>query len=326
MQNLMGIAPHKVAPAVSYPNYPFGARHLQAFALAALSVDRTMLLCGILSYASILALALAAWCNAPAMAVRVVLPIGLALVFAFEQHRYADDMTFSPGVFVGFFALAVFLAARRIFERPRARIGFFTFLGGICAYLDILHGVIPVMLSLAIVLNHFFYARREQWRAATLEAATIVGCFVFAFIVLTGGRLLVLSSIAGTDWPVQFFMRGLSFRLGDFVPGIGRVGIGDVAQKLWNERSEMTGNKTASTVLLITASVSWLVSALLLLVRDAATRTDMAVLALAGGGILIWYAVFLNHTHIHAWLMVRMLALPVAYGFAAALLSVRPFR
>ena len=96
----------------------------------------------------------------------------------------------------------------------------------------------------------------------------------------------------------------------------------------------MTGSKTVSAVLLVAGSAAWILSLALIRVswaRTAAadireTSTGILVLAMAGGGILAWYPLFPNHTMIHAWVMVRMLALPIAYGFAALTLSIMQWR
>jgi hypothetical protein len=321
-----------IAPAASYVSYAAGARHLQALALRVMRLSTTMSVYRLLSYASIIALFFAAWRTSPSLAVRVVAPIVGTLIFAFGLRRYGDNTMWAPAFFVGFFTLSVFLVLPRYFSDRGNRVGFFCFLGVLVSYFEYLHGALPVFLSLTIVINHFFYVARSpraRYLDAVREPVTILCCFVLAFILLTVLRLTLLSSL--TDQFVwQSFFTGLGSRLSNTAPEVPIIHATDIAAGLWADRREMTGSKTASGILLSAALIAWISTIGLVLLSQlkapapSATRElliGLSVLASAGVGILSWYLLFPNHTVVHTWLMVRMLALPVAYCFIAFILA-----
>lgn len=324
-----------LAPAVSYVSYPAGSRHLQALLLRVMPLSAIMSLYRILSYVSIVALFFAAWRLSPRLALTIVGPIVATLIFAFGMRRYGGDTMWAPAFFIGFFALSAFLALPRWFDDPARRLGFFCFLGILIAYFEYLHGPLPVILSLTIVLNHYFYAARDQelrWYDAIRHAGTILFCFLFAFVALTVLRLGLLGMV--TDQPVwQSFSTGLRSRLSNSAPDVPSVGIADIIGSLWADRREMTGSKTSSAILLGAGLFAWIAGIAVFLysqVRAGAvpavgTRNiaiGILVLVISGGGILLWYPLFPNHTVVHSWVMVRMLALPIAYGFVTFILAV----
>ncbi|MDB5069205.1 MAG: hypothetical protein JWM87_316 [Candidatus Eremiobacteraeota bacterium] len=320
--------PYALNPPSPYVNYPFGARHLAAIAVSVLTVSQAETMYRFLSYAAVVLLFLGAWRNSERLAIGVVLPIAFFLTFAFEQHRYGDNLLWAPSFFVGFAALGVLLALPRTFASGFDRVSFYCFLGAMIAYFDVLEGAIPVLVSLAIVLNHFFFVARRAHAsprayrtAAAVQALMVFGCFLLAYVAVTGVRLLIISQLVPSA--IADFEHQLSYRTGSSVIDVGVVHLSDVFGRLWLERDQMTGNDWATWLLAVSA-FAWASSAAAFAVlrrrveRPAAVVTDLAVLAVAGAGIFVWYVLFRNHTYIHAWLMVRMLALPAAYGFVAA--------
>lgn len=318
-----------------YPNYAFGARHLEAIPLSVLRFSTAQRLCLFLTYASIAVLLVAGWRNSPRQTIAVLVPTAFFLAFAFQQHRYGNNLMWAPSFIVGIFLLALLIGAPVWFRSKANRVGLFCFLALIASFLDTMQGSLPVLLSLSIVLNHFFYvaggnypSAASYWRTAVQEALTVVACFVLCYAAFTGLRLLIVSGL-GVDQSFsvfQFFIGGLNQRMGTEVPGVGTVHLSDVAKRLWEERAQLTGN-ALSTWLLGASACAWLAAIVLLAAffrrsTAAASRlaTDIFVLAMAGLGIVSWYIAFPNHSYIHAWLMVRMMALPAAYGFVAALL------
>ena len=180
----------KIAEPSSYVSYPFGARHLQSLMINIFSFSTTMAIYQFLTYASVVSLFIGAWRNSKRTASLVVSPIVLALLFAFEQHRFGSNTPWAPGFFISFLILSMFLAVREFFwRRETHRIAFFCFLGTIAGYFDNLHGPLPVVLSLTIVLNHFFYSENDSWISALRSASIISACFVISYGLLTIIRL-----------------------------------------------------------------------------------------------------------------------------------------
>jgi len=322
LRNIMNGPPYASAPipVQSYDNYAFGARHLQAVFLSVFSLHTTTVLCRILSHASILLMVIAAWRNRWGAAA-VLLPVFAALALAFDQPWWGYNITnLSPGFFVGFFSLAFFLGAPAIFSRETSRLAFFSFLGTVTAFFDNMHGPIPVLLSLAIVFDQFFYGGKRSPAAAAVQAIIIFTCFVSTFFGLTAIRMVLLH-LGGADFGWIDFVAAVGPRLRDTIPapdgsGVIQVSAAGVFARLWSFRRFIFDEETSSTLLLAAGPVAWAtVAAALVYLRKL--PADIVSLAVAALGILLWYPLFPNHSAIHAWLMVRMLSLPAAYGFSA---------
>jgi hypothetical protein len=288
--------------------------------LRVLSIADARSLYRVLSYGSLLALLICAWRNSRYAAIRIVLPIVLVLAIAFDLHQYAGNMLWAPGFFVSFFVLAFFLGAKESLRPWSRRVVFFAALGVVCAYLENLQGVIVVTLSFAIVLNHFFYRRESDWRSASAEVLGIFGCFLASYLCVTFLRLALISTFLTAGW--QIFAGGLAFRMGNSLPEAPHITITDMLMSLWNARAEMTGNQSLATALLVGSGIAWCIAMVFLIIRQTTARAiDFGIVATAACGIIAWYILFLSHTYGHAWIMIRLMAVPIGLGFAALLIS-----
>ena len=269
----------------------------------------------------------------------MLLPVGLFLLLGFALHRFGHNLAHAPGFFVGFTGLGAFLGARDRFRRPENRVIFFGFLGTLVAFFDLMHGSIPIVLSLTILCNHFFYvvpaARRDAdrspahyWRVALQQALIVFVCFGVAYGALTACRLVLLNAIVGVGW--QQYAVSLGLRLGNEIPGRA-IGLEDVIQKLWAARFQLSyGGFTPSTWGLFVALAAWVFTLCLLPLacwrRGSAAvvlLADLSIVALAAVGVLMWYRLFRQHTFIHVLFAVRMVAVPAALGVVAAGLVLR---
>jgi len=303
-----------VPPAADYINYPFGARYLLAAELSLMNLHTTRIATAVLSYGSVLALALVIlWRDRRAGI--VLLPTMGALILAFGQHRFGGNVAHAPAYFVGFGVLGTITGFPRAWMLPPGnRLAAFAVLGVLTGFFDLLTGAIPALLSLAIVLNHFVWGSRTSWRSAIREAIAVTAAFAFgcgAFIAL---RVSYLSFHDGAAW--QTFMSHASLRMA------GNT-LADVAAALWAYRYELTfGGAIPGGVYLVICAAAWACAAgMLVRWRDASL--DVFVLACASVGILAWCAVFREHTVYHAWFTVRLLTLPAAYGLSALLVVVQ---
>jgi hypothetical protein len=315
----------------SYLNYPYGSRHLEAMVLSVIDYAAAKTLYRILSYGSIIFLLLCAWRNCPSVAL-LVAPVGAFLLFGFEFTTFGDNPGHAPGYFVGFFALGVFLAAREWFNKVSRRFVFFGVLGTLTAYFDILTGSIQVIVSLAIILNHFFYVARDRqsrgyWVRATRQAVGIVGCFLMAYVMLT-----VIRMVAANFYQIGGFYdisHLAGYMSGQGVPGMT---LHDLVMALWVARFRLTGDALTATWLMCAAAAAWIFGfiaiAAMLITRRTVARdlaADLFIILLAGAGIISWYLIFQGHTLQHVSFMVRLVALPAAYGFIAATLAAQSF-
>jgi hypothetical protein len=295
-------------PAADYLNYPFGPRYLLAAELSVLSFHATRIATAIISYGSVIALALALF-RRNHRAGLVLLPTIAALVLAFGLHRYADNVAHAPAYWVGFGFLAAMASLPPSLTAQLAnRLAGFAALGALIGFFDLLTGSIPVLLSLVIVVNHFVWGDRGSWRSAVGQALAVAASFAFGCVALIVLRLNYLSLEDGNVWQVFFNNTGARMN--------GNT-LSDVAVMLWNYRYELApGGMVPGAIFLGLCGAAWVVAAAMLAWRRAAAL-DVFVLAGAALGVLAWCALFRSHTAYHAFFTVRLLTLPAAYGLSA---------
>lgn len=334
---MLGSAEEKASlpAAVSYYNYPFGSRHLEAFVLSVLDYGPATLLYRVLSYGSLALLLVVMLRRASATAI-VLAPISLLLICAFSLHRFGGNLAHAPGYFVGFIALAVFVGTPRWFHNVAARLGFAGALGVAAAYFDLLNGVIVTLLALTILLNHFFYVtagreRRGYLLTAATQGVAIFACFLSACLAVTASRLGLLW-LNGVD--VSAFVGNLLGRTGSDVGKPEAVDLLVNLEALFDVRYQLTpGGAGVANWIFLAGIAGWIFVGLAGLATLAYRRAlrmpalvDVLVLAAVSIGILIWYWSFAAHTYVHILFMVRLLAIPLACGLAAALLAVHDAR
>ena len=314
-------APH------SYDNYAYGSRHLEALVLSVIDFSTAQIVYRWLSYGSVALLFLAMIGRSYREAL-LLAPVPLFLAFCFAMPVFGHNLAHAPGFFIGFFALSAFVAFPAIFGAASVRLAFFLTLGVLVADFDLLQGPIPAFLSLAIVLDHFFYSSNATVRSALVWVVKIAACFVIGYVTLTTVRLGLLT-LYGHN--LNEFYSPLLFRLGSVSDSGAVVGLRDNLANLWRARNQLIpGNAVLVTWLFIGSGAAWLFALMVWTVlaprdRGALTRlsVDILVLAAASAGILAWYWLFAGHTYQHVLFMVRIAALPAAYGYVAALLAAR---
>ena len=315
--------------ARSYPNYPYGSRHLEAIVLSFLEIETARTVYLWISYLSILALAAAAWFNSKRQALSF-LPLWLLLLFGFSIHFFGNNLAHAPGFISGFLALSIFLALKGRFSDVRARLLYFGVLGVVVSYFDILTGAIPVILSLSIVLNHFYYVDRRgprgtpSWAKVASGVIGVTLCFVSAYVALALVRLGILVAL-NVDWHPYF--RDLVAKFGSETAG-EIIGLMDNISNLWDHRWQLTpGGAGPATWVIILSASSWLFALagtplVWMFHREqaAAVTRNVLVLIIAALGIAAWYDCFPVHTYQHVLFIVRTVTLPVSYGMIAAII------
>lgn len=105
-------------------------------------------------------------------------------------------------------------------------------------------------------------------------------------------------------------------------------------ERLFSVRYQLTpGGAAVANWVFLAGIAAWIFVGLIglatLLYRRALRMpalVDVLVLAAVSVGILLWYWRFAAHTYVHALFMVRLLAIPLACGLAAALLAIHEAR
>lgn len=326
----------------SYVNYWFGSRYLSGLFLNFTDVGalRTMYL--IISYASVLLLIFSAWKRSKRIAT-VMVPIGISLIFAFGLHNFGENIAHAPGYIAGFLLISYFIYSRR-FSNAETRVSFFSFLGGIICYFDMLHGSIPVMLSLTIISNHFLFVNsdisipgntprsRAYASEAFYEALRVFFFIALAILFVYLFKMVVLLMINKHNYFAQVLAQ-LRFRMGTSVGTSVPINTSDVFRGLWFVRDRLTHGRSLAEIFLFGSLVSWCLSligmaAIMKKKRDAnIVVTDILVLFATAVGVLGWYIMFKNHSYIHKLFSIRISSVVASLGFSAiALLTVFYYR
>jgi hypothetical protein len=321
---------------VSYLNYWFGSRYLAALLLSFAEMRTVRLINLVASYLSIILLLACAVYRSRFLAL-LLLPITLSLMFCFSLHKFGENIAHSPGYWVGFLLLASFVFFKNRFASFNRRIFFFVFLGCIVTFFDLLHGSLPVALSLTIVLNHFLFAAGparwpspSNWRTylsgTLLQPGIIAACFLAAYVAMTSTKLLFLGVFY--RYRIGGYFDALTRRLSTDV-GIGRpIGMYDVFDALWSRRDQLTsGGYPVANLVLVAAVICWgfaLSSGSIAFLRKRRRIiADVSILTFSSLSIIAWFVLFPNHTYVHAVFDIRMVSLLIAFGFTAAALSLR---
>ena len=122
------------------------------------------------------------------------------LALSFSLHLFGGNLGHAPGFFVCWLMLAIFVAAKPWFRTTERRAAFIAAIGMLTIYFDILTGVIPTILALTIVLNHFFYVRDYSgepgyFSKAMLNGGVIAVSFLAACFIINVSRLFLLSEL-----------------------------------------------------------------------------------------------------------------------------------
>ena len=187
------------APVFSYFHYPYGARHLEAFVLSLMSFGNARKLYYALSYSS-LGLLFAAMLWRDARTALMLAPIPATLALSFSLHLFGGNLAHAPGFFVCWLMLAIFVAAKPLLRTTERRAAFIAAIGILTIYFDLLNGVIPTILALTIVLNHFFFVRDYSskpgyFSKAMLNGGAIAVSFLAACFIINFSRLFLLSAL-----------------------------------------------------------------------------------------------------------------------------------
>jgi hypothetical protein len=334
-----GRMPSGAVPVVGpYVSYPFGGRHLEALVLHVLDYGPAKSLYALLSYGSVLLLVYAMFRRSRSTALSL-LPLGAYLLFGFSLHKFGHNLSHAPGFFAGFALLAAWLLGPPRLRDTTLRYAFFACLAVVVADFDLMHGSIPMVMSLAIMANHFFVVAPSVQRQARVtplrfgiqagrEAVLIFAGFLLAYATVTLIRLWLLSGVMEDPW--HEYTRKLSLRVADADSGVP-IQLVEIGRKLWRSRFQLTpGGLGPSTFGVFLGLTGWILTVCLApiaYVRRAngggLVLVNVLVVALCTLGIVLWCLAFRQHTYIHVLFAIRLVALPAAYGCVAAVLLAR---
>jgi hypothetical protein len=238
----------------------------------------------------------------------VFLIVLLALARAFGLQVFGQSLGHAPSDIVlgGFIT---FLAFRTGQLSERTAVIAAAVFGAMTMIFEMMTGGLPLGLA-ATSLIWFALKRPNVWAVAsgaiafTVSAATCLAIKYACVAKVFGPKTLlgvVRDLLTRTDGPPPVFTHGRTF----------------AEALLGNTEAMMPGLGPMAGMLLILAIG---LGALAMVRRPT---LDSRILALSNLPIFGWFVVFHQHTIVHAWFMDRMLAWPLATGFAIYALSLR---
>lgn len=318
-----------------YTRYWHGQDPLAAALLRFLDLGRARMLLEIALYASLLLLPLAAGTRRRELfAVAAAIALTGALFWAVPY--FGQSFTHAPGDIFVVLGIAGLLCWRRRLSAPATLIPYCAVYGAGVVYLEFLTGQLPTAAGLLLVAAYLIARLRPEpedrpnaaWR---LALAGLAGFAVGALLTVVIKQALALA-IVGPD-AVRSFVEYLE-RYVNPSPGASLRHFGET----WSSPSDPLpvstlkaiyallgqgyvlayGSRTGALALYAASVLSWAAAGYLALRKPArGARSDLLAFAAGGAVVLAWVCAFQTHTTIHKWWMVRMLIVPLSFGWGA---------
>jgi hypothetical protein len=199
-------------------------------------------------------------------------------------------------------------------------------LGALAFGFDFLHGTVPMMLAI-IVGCAGLRAFGNELPVPLRSTVRLVIAFVVGIAGAVAIKLAATMSVAGLA-AVPTFFRPLIYRMtGHRIssPNDDVFTMLDVARSLAASAGNIGWGEKWVPIVALMAALTFALFAFKRVVSGAVRpRQRLAIFtALASIAVIfVWYAVFLNHTAVHAMWMVRLLAWPIGMGCACLVLGI----
>jgi hypothetical protein len=301
--------------AVFYHNYLHGPTVLARYLLPLLPVAQlrelyrltlTLLLAGAIAVAL---RRLAGPADGRTRESAVLLIVLLTFARGFGLEVFGQSLSHGPSdtIVAGFLAFAV--TAGPTLTPPRAVVAAAVF-GALTMIFEFMTGGAPVGLAIVIGLTWFMLRPSDRRVRHVAQAA---GSFVLSCATCAALKVAAVAAVFGPAALADIAHRGAVRVAGGLPPALaGRWTVQAVAG---SSEALMPGLGSLAALLVILAAGFGARAALQL-------RTSEAKLLLWSNlPIVVWFAVFRQHTIMHAWFMDRMLAWTIASGFALVFLA-----
>ncbi len=193
-------------------------------------------------------------------------------------------------------------------------------LGGLAFGFEFLHGTLPVMLAMVLGCTALHSFRLHTAISSLEVTRSVAACIAGATGAALAKILAAMTALGPTA--IAAFLGQLTYRMGgeDYL-------LSEVVARLQSSLHMIAWGVAPIGQLAVVAGIMSALAALLaaLFGKMARWRRMAVITALLSIGVIFtWYALFRNHTAIHALFMVRMLAWPIGMGPVALLLAVMP--
>ena len=301
-----------------YHQYWYGSRVIAGLLLGPLDLPAIRRIYTIVTYASLVAFALAAGLASRRL-LGTLAPIVLVGLFFSGISVFGPTLGQSPAFLWAIVGPTLMLTTRNRASRTVGAVA----IGCVAAFLDLLNAV-PLHAVLLLVTVYFFEADRKGEEGTALKhAAIVLVAFAVGFASSVLAKQILAAAAFGWVDVTSAFIEQLKWRfgMGPQAPYGVEISLAAPFRRLWASLPMLTyGSPKLAKAVAATAVVGWVAAFAGTIAqgrRQAARRlfdwacSLMVVLLLAG-----WYLALTNHTQIHSWFMVRPLFVPLALGWS----------
>jgi len=309
--------------------YFYGSRHLFSMLANYLSIDQIRSIYFILSIFSPLLLWTAFLIESRSNFI-IISPLIISMLIGFDLGNMGGNIAHSPGFFLPIICLAGVILWPNSLVDLRKRVFAYAVIASMTTYFDTIHGPLPFILSVTIIINHMLYhpvkfasANNREW---ILEVVGLIALFSSVFVLLIILKLIGAIPFVKYNVFLEFY-KGLSYRLSSNIASSGSalnlITHAQVWERLWFYRAIYFYHSViAATSYYLFAGVAWVLVLITVLYHRMFRIAlpcwrEIVVLVIVSMGIIVWYFEFVNHTYIHAQFMGRLGIIPASAGAMA---------
>jgi hypothetical protein len=311
-----------------FTRYWHGYNALTGFALRRMDLDALRRLLRAAVWLAIGALALATSRAGP-LARRTGLTIALAAAALWGVQYFAPGLSQGPGDAVLLLGLAAIAAWPRLAADPDTIVPYAAGFGAAVVFFEMFTGQLPTGVAWLAALT--LAAARDHEGHGGAQAPWVVLSAVVAFGLGAAATVLVKQILAlalvGSLAPASFFEH-LNLHLKNPPEARGWVReilafarlerLLPVVQLVTQSRTLTFGNRLAGYGVIVATLLAWLAVAIRVGLRwHRAESQDLLILMGAALVPVAWAFLLPHHTSVHAWLMVRLLVVPISLAAVA---------
>jgi hypothetical protein len=275
----------------------------------------------------------------------VATSVALTGVLFWSVRYFGKSLTHGPGDIAVILGIVVLLRWRRALIRPQALLPFCAVYGAVVTYLEFLTALLPTAAGLLVPLVYLIARRpngsdREPGPAGRLALLALVafGAGAAATVALKQALAVAVVGPEAALGFLEYLHRYVNPSPGASLRHFGEAWSAPDDPLIWSSLKALYtvltqgyvltyGSHAAALVLYGAAIAAWAAAGWVAVTRRHPHALSDLVGCAAGLAIVTgWALAFQTHTTIHKWWMVRMLLVPLSFGWAALVwqLLVRP--
>jgi len=318
-----------------YTRYWHGYIPITAALLSVLEIRQVRQVLRLSLYGALLVLVAAAGTRDRRL-LAVAASVGITGMLFWSVRYFGTSLTHGSGDIAVILGLAILLHWRHRLSRPETLIPFCAVYGAIVVYLEFLTALLPTAAGLLVPLVYVIGRLRagadgEPRRAGRLALAALLAFGAGAALTVAVKQTLAVVVVGpeAASTFAQYLQRYLNPSPGAALRHFGETWTSTDDPLLLSSLKALYavltqgyvltyGSQTGALALYAASALSWLAAGwMAVTTRRPAALHDFLGFAAGVAIIVAWALTFQTHTTIHKWWMVRMLLVPLAFGWGA---------